>query len=132
MLLPLSLSGTPVRARSTPGQKAWDEEEDVGHHQRQARFHLRATFRALARRWKDETRFMSSTTDIAAHPAYRQIIGMGYDALPLIFEDLRNEPNHWFRALKAITGENPIPAEARGKVPKMTQAWLSWANQHGF
>jgi len=86
-------------------------------------------FRELVRQWKEATRFLSSIHEMTGHPAYLQIIGMGKDALPLILHELRREPDHWFIALQAITGVNPIPASVRGKVEEMTQAWLSWAEQ---
>ena len=89
-------------------------------------------FRELVRQWKDATRFLSSIHDMAGHPAYLQIIGMGKLALPLLLHELRREPDHWFVALQAITGVNPIPGSARGNVEKMTQAWLSWAEQQGL
>ena len=89
-------------------------------------------FRELVRQWKEGTRFESSSTAIVMHPAYQQIIGLGREALPLIFLELRQGPDHWFWALRAITGENPIPAEDRGKLPRMTEAWLKWAEHHGY
>lgn len=60
------------------------------------------------------------------HPAYQQIIGMGPDALPLILRDLADEPAPWFWALRAITGEDPVPEAERGDVDRMVEAWLSW------
>ncbi len=89
-------------------------------------------FRALVRKWKEDTQFLSSITDMAIHPSYQQIIGMGKDALPLLVDELRREPDHWFWALEAITGENPVPVTDRGNVAKMTQAWLNWAEQQGL
>jgi hypothetical protein len=89
-------------------------------------------FRELVRQWKEATRFVSSIHDMASQPAYLQIIGMGKEALPLLLHELRREPDHWFVALQAITGVNPIPASVRGNVEKMTQAWLSWAEQQGL
>jgi hypothetical protein len=89
-------------------------------------------FRELAARWRKDTAYLSSTSDIATHPAYQQLIGMGQAALPFIFAELRVRPEHWFWALRSITGEDPVPAEARGNVPKMTAAWLHWAGQHGY
>jgi hypothetical protein len=68
-----------------------------------------------------------SIHDLVSQPAYLQIIDMGKEALPLLFNELRREPDHWFVALQAITGTNPIPSAARGDVEKMTQAWLTWA-----
>lgn len=86
----------------------------------------RERFHELVRQWKNATFFLSSITDMAMHPAYQQIIGMGEDALPLLFEELRREPDHWFWALQAITGVNPVPTEARGNVARMSEAWLAW------
>src|ERR1700722_1280286 len=84
----------------------------------------RQRFQELVRQWKEATLFLSSITDMAMHPAYQQIIGMGKEALPLILEELRREPDHWFWALQAITGVNPVPIVGRGDMTQMTQAWL--------
>src|SRR5947209_7891445 len=75
---------------------------------------LQRRFADLVRQWKEATRFASSITDMATHPAYQQLIGMGKEALPLILDELRREPDHWFWALKAITGEDPVPPADRG------------------
>jgi hypothetical protein len=93
---------------------------------------LRQRFQELVRQWKAATLLLSSTTDMAMHPAYQQIIGMGPVALPLLIEELRREPDHWFWALQAITGVNPVPAQDRGDTTRMTQAWLAWADQQGL
>ena len=89
-------------------------------------------FRELSRQWKEETQYTSSTTDMVMHPAYQQIIGMGRDVLPLLFAALRHKPDHWFWALKAITGEDPVAPGDRGKVRLMAQAWLDWAERQGY
>ena len=60
------------------------------------------------------------------------IIAMGETALPLIISQLKREgddPDHWFVALEAITGKDPIPEEAYGDTPIMAEAWLSWAEE---
>jgi hypothetical protein len=93
---------------------------------------LRDEFARLAAIWKDETRFLSSTTDIATHPAYQRIIGLGMPAVPLILEQLRQEPRPWFWALRAITGEDPVPTAAKGKVREMADIWLNWAADQGL
>ena len=90
------------------------------------------TFQNLASRWKRETRFCSSRTKMVDHPAYQEIIGMGAAVLPLILGELRTDPRYWFSALHAITGEDPVPAEHRGSVRKMTDAWLEWGKVHGY
>jgi hypothetical protein len=87
---------------------------------------LRERFRALAHRWRSETRWFSSTTEIAMNPAYQAIIGMGPAALPMILEDLRQNSGHWFWALKAISDEDPVVPRDRGSVKEMKRAWLRW------
>jgi hypothetical protein len=89
-------------------------------------------FRQLTRQWKEATRLMSSITDMATHPAYQQIIGMGQVALPWIFEEMRCDPDQWFWALKSITGDDPVSDADRGNLRRMTQAWLNWAKDHGY
>jgi len=89
-------------------------------------------FQALASRWKRDTRFCSSRTKMVDHPAYKEIVGMGPAAIPLLIEELRTDPRYWFPALHAITGEDPVPAEDRGSVRKMADAWLQWGQAHGF
>ena len=63
---------------------------------------------------------------------YQRIIGMGMDAVPLILEELHREPDQWFWALEAITEEDPVPLEAKGKVARMAQAWIEWGKERGF
>jgi len=89
-------------------------------------------FDRCARRWKKETAFKSSISDIAMNPSYQRIIGMGKDALPFIFNELEREPDEWFWALMAITDENPVKPEERGYIDKMAKAWLRWAKEKGF
>jgi len=91
---------------------------------------LQYTFTKLAEQWRRETRHMSIMNDIVSHTAYQKIIGMGKDVVPLILEELKREPAHWFWALKSITGDNPIQPEDRGRLNKMTEAWLDWDRQN--
>jgi hypothetical protein len=89
-------------------------------------------FERLAAQWRRETRHLSLMSDIVLNTAYQQIIGMGQPAIALILQDLKQQPDHWFWALRSITGENPIQPEERGRVAKMAQAWLEWGRQHGY
>ena len=36
------------------------------------------------------------------------------------------KPDHCFVALMRITGEDPVPDEAKGDLDRMAEAWLSW------
>gem|GEM_PF-1629087 len=89
-------------------------------------------FSDLVGDWKASLRFTSSVARMTAHPAYQEIIRMGDVATPLILAELEREPDHWFAALSAITGENPIPKDAVGKLNKMTEAWLRWGRKEGY
>jgi hypothetical protein len=89
-------------------------------------------FRALADQWHEETGLFSSVPQIAMHPAYQRIIGMGRPAIPLILEEMRRQPGQWFWALRAITGELPVPDDHRGRVQLMVQDWLEWGKQKGY
>lgn len=89
-------------------------------------------FQQLATTWKSEAALLSSATEIAMHPAYQEIIGMGEEAVPYILADLRDEPAHWFWALRSITGVNPVKPEQRGRLKEMTHAWLQWGRERGY
>jgi hypothetical protein len=89
-------------------------------------------FQSLFLEWKRETSHISIVSNIVIHPAYQQIIGMGSKVIPLILLELSKEPDHWFPALRAITGENPVKQEDKGRIKKMTEAWLDWGRQHGY
>lgn len=89
-------------------------------------------FKNLARIWQEAIGISSSLQEIALDPAYQEIIGMGVEAVPLILAELQHEPHHWFWALRAITGENPVPLEKRGDIRAMTQIWIKWGIQNGY
>jgi hypothetical protein len=92
----------------------------------------RERFQRLAREWKEQARYMSNTAQMAMLGSYQRIIGMGWDAVPLILEELQREPRQWFWALEAITEENPVPEEAAGKVRQMAEAWIEWGKKQGY
>jgi hypothetical protein len=97
-----------------------------------AREGSRERFCRLAEEWKEQSRFLSNVAQIAMLKPYQRIIGMGWDAVPLILEELQREPRQWFWALEAITEIDPVPAEAAGKVRLMAQAWIDWGKRQGF
>ena len=92
----------------------------------------RERFHRLANEWKERSRFLSNTAQIAMLPSYQRIIGMGLAAVPFILEELQREPRQWFWALEAITEANPVPPEAAGKVRLMAQVWIDWGKQQGY
>lgn len=93
---------------------------------------LGALFAELTAEWRQDTRFLSSTSAIATHPAYQRIIGLGPQVIPLILSDLQRAPGHWFWALTALTGENPVDPADQGRIGAMTAAWLKWGTDNGW
>jgi hypothetical protein len=85
----------------------------------------------LARKWRSETVHFSSVTQKVLHPSYQRIIGHGAAAIPFLLQDLKKKPDHWFWALGAITGENPVPEVAQGNMAAMASAWVAWGRQNG-
>lgn len=83
-------------------------------------------FHALAAQWKEDCAVVSSTSAMVSHPAYQAIIELGEPAVPLLLQDLQKEPVHWFEALKAITGDDPVSPSDWGNIPAMAAAWLAW------
>jgi hypothetical protein len=63
---------------------------------------------------------------------YQEITSLGPEVVPLLLRDLEENHTHWFGALRSITGVNPVPASVGGNIPKMVEAWLSWAKDNGY
>lgn len=93
---------------------------------------LQLKFDQLASAWKSERSATSSVAAMAQHPAYQRIIRLGLPAVALILHELDSEVDHWFLALRAITGEDPVPADSRGRMREMAEAWLSWGRERGY
>jgi len=93
---------------------------------------LQERFEQLKNQWKVQSKYLSNTAQMAMLWSYQQIIGMGAPVLPLILAELLHETDHWFWALEAIAGENPVPAEAAGDVAASADAWLEWGRSKGL
>jgi hypothetical protein len=89
-------------------------------------------FKRLAAVWLAETAYVSSSSDLVGHPAFQEIVGMGMVVVPLVLRELENRTGHWHRALKRITGADPVPPADRGNIEKATEAWLRWGKEHGY
>jgi hypothetical protein len=89
-------------------------------------------FRKLVAEWKAAVAPLSSTTARVNHPAYQKIIALGQAAIPLLLRELQEQPNHWFAALRALTGADPVEPSDRGKVGPMADAWLRWGKTNAY
>jgi hypothetical protein len=95
----------------------------------------RARFEALVTQWRRETGGWSNPHRIVTHPCYRAIVAMSWEAVPLVLDDLRHnpDPDFWGPALCQITGESVMLApEQRGRLDTVARAWLSLAAKKGW
>jgi hypothetical protein len=93
---------------------------------------LSERFSELAEIWRRETGHLSSVSAKSMHPAYQRIIGIGSRVVPLIMAELAGRADHWFWALRAITGEDPVAPDYAGDVERMRQAWLRLGRERGW
>jgi len=42
------------------------------------------------------------------------------------------QTDHWFWALEAITGENPVGKEDAGDVEASARGWIAWGKKNGY
>ena len=87
---------------------------------------LRDEFARLVKSWKTGHHRGFDVAQMIEHPDYQRIIEMGEQAVPLILEELARETDHWFPALRQLTGASPVPDESKGNLAKMRDAWLCW------
>ena len=87
---------------------------------------FRRRFARLVAEWKVGRGHSSKLKDLAMHPAYQEIIGMGARAVPLLIEEMRERPDQWDWALCAITGADPVSPESWGKLKEIAAAWVAW------
>lgn len=91
---------------------------------------VEARFHRLADSWERATAHLSSMSAASEHPDYQEIISLGPEVVPFLLRDLQETERHF--ALRKLTGANPIPPSAAGKVPKMIDAWRQWAKENGY
>lgn len=91
---------------------------------------LRQEFSTLAQQWRRRTRHLSLISKKIIDPSYLRIIGMGAPVIPLLLEELRDRPSHWFPALRAVTNVDPCPPDANPSQAR--EAWLGWGKEGGY
>jgi hypothetical protein len=70
-----------------------------------------------------------------AHPSYLRIVGLargstGNEIERLLLEELEAEPDYWFYALTAVTGEDPV--QPQDDFDGAVNAWLEWGREKGY
>lgn len=110
----------------------YEQMHEVSQHYWQPFSRIQQTFVYLAESWKKDTCLLSSLSQKTNDPSYQRIIAMGQHAVPLILAELIREPDYWFTALSAITGEDPISPNDWGDLDAMSQAWVTWGKRRGL
>jgi hypothetical protein len=59
-------------------------------------------------------------------------IGPVEDAVVDATLPFQNRTGHWHRALRLITGSDPVPPAERGNIGKAEEAWLRWGKEQGY
>lgn len=84
-------------------------------------------FTELAQQWEQGTCFMSSCSQIMAHPAVTKFEKASNDLIPWIIECYREDcSGRWDLLLKKITGITPYGHKDRGDIKRNQQSWLGW------
>jgi hypothetical protein len=92
----------------------------------------KSAFQKLAQEWRASRGPATTVRTMTQHPAYKAIIGLGEPVVPLLLGELDREPDHWFAALRAITGANPARPEDQGDLEKMAESWIEWGRANGY
>lgn len=91
----------------------------------------RLLFSILAKDWYKETALISSLAEKISHPSYLRIIRMGDEAVPLILEEMRKRPAHWFAALDVLVDKEK-PAKDAKTLTQAAVAWIKWGEDNGY
>jgi hypothetical protein len=91
---------------------------------------LEEKFRALADEWELYNRGKSVIS--YGHPAYFQIMTMGWTAVPFLLRKVAAGAGTWYPALQFIVGRPAERAEDRGNPEAVRQAWLRWGKLNEF
>ena len=83
-------------------------------------------FHRLADEWTRATGPISSVDDRISHPAYREIVNLGWEVVPHLIDDLPRTHRFWFPALAEITRIQPFDQKDAGNIRRMTKAWTQW------
>ena len=93
---------------------------------------LQQRFTQLVNEWKQQSRYLSNSAQMALLKPYQRIIGMGTPAVTLLLSELQREPDHWFWALESITGHNAVRPDHAGQIKMMADDWIQWGREQGL
>jgi hypothetical protein len=86
-------------------------------------------FTKLLKQWRAETGAMALVRDKLNHQAFQEIVSMGPSVVPMIFEEIRFQPDFLVLALPKILGSNIVQPTGSGSLREIVDAWLLEANR---
>ena len=107
-----------------------DDLECIAKMRQNRKEELTAVFQRLAEEWKIKTGGQSSPSRVSMDDAYQRIIALGPEVVPIILDELETHGGHWFPALRALTGEQPVLEEHAGRVQLMKEDWRKWREEN--
>ncbi len=93
---------------------------------------LEERFRSLASVWRAETAYLSSSTDLVAHPAFQEIVQMGPAVIPCCCASCRTAPAIGTARCGGSPPSTQCLAGEHGNIDKAADAWLRWGKEHGY
>jgi hypothetical protein len=90
---------------------------------------IEAKFNRLANEWSESVAHVSSLDAMVNHPKYREIIDLGWDAVPFLLKDLERNRRFWLPALAEITTIRPYDPSDAGNSRRMIDAWVKWGGR---
>jgi hypothetical protein len=93
----------------------------------------RARFERLRQRFEEETAQVSSVHEMVEASAFRDIVAMGSEAVPMLVADLERTDAPWVAwviALRRILGDGPtISDDEAGRRDEVLARWREWLNR---
>jgi len=94
---------------------------------------VESRFAKLLQEWRSQTAFESVGSRVVFHPAFRAIVALGPQAIPLILKEMtRFQHVAWLSALADLTGEDPVKEGHRRNARLMTEDWIAWGKSNGL
>jgi hypothetical protein len=90
------------------------------------------SFKRLASQCRRETAVLSNPRQIAAHPAYQQIVRLGKPAIAHIIGAMENDGGLWFQAIASIAGEKPKGVQRSTDIGSAIEQWTALSRERGW
>lgn len=88
-------------------------------------------FCRCADRWSRETSHLSTFSRRRRHPAFRQMLALGNEAIPLALKKMDSGDVFFFLVLDQIV-PNPPTTNVAGDMDAIRSVWLDWGRQRGY